>query len=443
MRIGIVGFFDVGMSFGLGDEVFAMEDRAPAPDIGLVGINFPLGQGVLVDLSGPVLDAWRATARKQVRRAEMETGWSQDLGLARDDFDDELELLVASHSITRCVLRVYAVGTVFAELAFGPGIPAPYWHGVPSCFEYAAYTPDIADLIHAAAQRRAEAALLPDRWGLVELSRRPLPVIQRDSKGYVERLLFTSFTRVIACIDDGDDRELVTVLDAGGLGPDDAIEFEYHGKLYYDSATCVLEPKALYDWEEKESPERQIMRMEEDIRIAHVFLGVCAAFTRLCTSEIQDQVGGYAGETKAGRASQALNRLRTLSLAVVNLTDFDQVAEAEEDQLYFSRFSADAGIERKQRTIQEAAETLYNVQVADLQRDDAKRQWTLSVIVGLLTSLTLISVTADAYDFLRQGDPLIRSQLARAVILVVEVLLIVAILGALVTLALRAPYRRR
>jgi hypothetical protein len=153
-------------------------------------------------------------------------------------------------------------------------------------------------------------------------------------------------------------------------------------------------------------------------------------------------LSGYVGGTTAGRTPQALNRLRTLALAVVNLTDFDQVAEADEDRAYFSRFSADAGIERKQRTIQEATETLYNVQVADLQRDDAKRQWTLSVIVGLLTSLTLISVTADAYDFLRQEDPLIESQTSRGMILVVELLLIVAILGALVTLAIRARQRR-
>jgi hypothetical protein len=445
MRIGIVGFFDIGRSYGLDDEVFVMADRAPAPDIGLVGINFPLGQGVRLELSGPVLDAWRTAARKQVRRPEMETGWSKDLGLSRTDFDDELERLVARHPITRCELRVHAVGTVFVELAFGPGIPRRYWHGVPACFEFAAYTPGMADMIYAAAERRAEAALLPDRRGLVALSERELPAIQHDSKGYEERPLFTGFSRVIACIHDGDDREVAAALDAEGLKPDDAIEFEYHGKLYYDWATCVLEPKALYDWREKgeESPEHQVMRMEADIRVAHVFLGTCAAFTRLCTSEIHGQVGGYVGATQAGRPPEALNRLRTLALAVVNLTDFNQVAEADEDRAYFARFSADAGIERKQRTIQEATETLYNVQVADLQRDDARRQWTLSVIVGLLTSLTLISVTADAYDFLRQEDRLIESQSHRGIILAVELLLIMAILVAFVTMALRAPRRRR
>lgn len=400
---------------------------------------------MLVDLSGPLLDEWRTAAREQVRRAEMETGWSQDLGLSRAAFDDELERLVARHPITRCELRVHAVGTVFAELAFGPGIGTPYWHGVPACFEFAAYTPRIAELIYAAAERRVEASLLPHQRGLIALSKRELPAVQRDSKGYAERLLFTSFTGVIACIDDGDDRELAAILDAHGLDSDDALEYEYHGKLHYGWATCVLEPKALYDWREKgeESPERQLMRMEADIRVAHVFLGTCAAFTRLCTSEIHEQVGSYVGATKAGRTPEALNRLRTLALAVVNLTDFDQVAETDEDRAYFSKFSADAGIELKQRTIQEATETLYNVQVADLQRDDAKRQWTLSVIVGLLTSLTLISVTADAYDFLRQEDPLIQSQTQRGMILVLEALLIVAILGALVTLALRAPHRRR
>lgn len=444
MRIGLVGFFDIGRSYGLGDEVFAVEARAPTPDIGLVGINFPLGQGVLVGLSGAVLDAWRDAARRQVRRAAMETGWSPAIGITRADFDDELERFVADHPVTCCELHVHAVGTVLAELAFGPGVPAEYRHGVSACFEYAAYTPAIADMIYAAAEGRAEAALLPGHQGLVELSRRELPVAQPDAKGYVERPLFTSFTSVIACIDEGDDREIAAVLDEAGLDPDDAIEFEYHGRLHYDWATCVLEPKALCDWRDdgEESPEEQIMRMKADIRIAHVFLGTCAAFTRLCTSEIHQQVGGYVGASRAGRTPQALNRLRTLALAVVNLTDFDQVAEADEDRTYFSRFSADAGIERKQRMIQEATETLYNVQLADLQRDDAKRQWILSVIVGLLTSLTLISVTADAYDFLRQDDPLIKSQTDRAVILSVEVLLIVAILMGFVAL-LRAPHQRR
>jgi hypothetical protein len=33
----------------------------------------------------------------------------------------------------------------------------------------------------------------------------------------------------------------------------------------------------------------------------------------------------------------------------------------DEDRAYFKRFSADSGIDRKQRTIQEASETLYNV----------------------------------------------------------------------------------
>jgi hypothetical protein len=445
MRIGIVGFFDMGRSYGLGDDVFATGHLAPAPDIGLVGINFPLGHGVFVDLSGSVLEAWRTAAREQVRRPEMETGWSRDVGVSRGEFDVELERFVASHPVTRCNLRVHAVGTAFAELAFDAGVPRAYVHGVTACFEYAAYTPHVAELIYTAAQLRAEEALLPNRRGLVALSIRETPQVQRDAKGYAERPLFTSFTGVVACIDTGDDREVAAVLNAHGLQPDDAIEFEYHGKLHYGWATCVLEPKALHDWRERgeESPEGQIMRMEADIRVAHVFLGTCAAFTRLCSNEIREQVGGYVNDTAAGRTPQALNRLRTLALAVVNLTDFDQVAEADEDRAYFSRFSSDAGIEPKQRTIQQATETLYNVQVAELQRDDARRQWTLSVIVGLLTSLTLISVSADAYNFLRQDDPLIQSQTQRGVVLIVEVLLIVVILGAFVTLAIRAPRRRR
>lgn len=140
--------------------------------------------------------------------------------------------------------------------------------------------------------------------------------------------------------------------------------------------------------------------------------------------------------------SEELNRLRTLALAVVNLTSFDRVSPTEEDQAYFRKFERNADITGKQRMIQHATELLYNVQVAATQEQDSRRQWILSIIVGLLTSLTLISVTADAYNFIREDESLIERQIYRVVLVGVEFLLILAILVALLFLTVRSTRQR-
>ena len=450
MRIGLVGYFDIGESYGLGDDVFPESERQPEPDIGLVGINFPLGQGLVVDLlvdEPAAVTTWRDEAAKQVTRPEMETGWANDLGLTRQEFDHTLEELVASHSMTRCQLRIHAVGTVYADLQLNSGVPLTYVEGVLSCFEYAAYTPAVADVLLAAARRRVERALGPKLTGLVELSQRRLPETRRDAKGYAERMLFTGFTQLITCVDAGDDRQLQAVTEVMELNDDDIIDFEYHGRLHYGWATCVLEPRKLYGWRDepegsRESPEQQIMRLEADVRVAHVVLGTSEAFMRLFVTEIHEQVGGYVAKRLAGRTPQELNRLRTLALAVVNLTDFDQVSPTDEDQTYFRKFNENAEIERKHQAIQDATEVLYNVQVAETQGEESKRQRMLNVIVLLLTSLTLISVTSDAYDFIRADDLLIDRRFERTRLLI-EFMVGLAILAMLAILVTRAPRRRR
>jgi hypothetical protein len=45
MRAGLVGYFDLGSSAGLSDAALREDLREPLPDIGMVGLLNPLGQG--------------------------------------------------------------------------------------------------------------------------------------------------------------------------------------------------------------------------------------------------------------------------------------------------------------------------------------------------------------------------------------------------------------
>jgi hypothetical protein len=446
MRPRLVSCFDIGESYGLGDEVFPEGERAALPDIGMVGIQFPLGAGLRVDLlDDRVAPLWREAAVAQVARPEMELGWSPEAGVGRSAFLAELERLIGRQALTRCELYVHAVGTVYAQLQFGPGVPLPYLHGLLACFEFAGYTPPVADAVWQAAHRRVEAALGPGLTGLVALTRRPLPDVLIDAKGYAERMLFPWFTHVVACVDEGDEEHVASLKAAMSVVPGDSVEFEHHGTLHFGPG-YVIEPKQIAGWRdeggEQEPPERQILRMEADVRVAHVFNGACDAFKQLFVNEVHEQVGGYVAGDPRGRSPVELNRLRALALAVVSLTDFDQVTVTDEDHEYFRRFSDDAGIERKHRSIQEATNVLYNVQAAELQNEEARRQTVLNWIVLLLTSLSVISVAAVGYDFIREDASLIAARAERAWVFAL-LTLVVALLVVVVMLVTRPPNQRR
>jgi hypothetical protein len=122
---------------------------------------------------------------------------------------------------------------------------------------------------------------------------------------------------------------------------DSVVEFEYHGDLHYSWPACVLVARTFTDRarQAEDPPEQEIARILACIQLAHVFVGTCDAFERLFLGEIDQQVDGYVRRRPGGRSPQELNRLRTLALAVVNLTNFTLVTEAKDDQDYFTRFA--------------------------------------------------------------------------------------------------------
>jgi hypothetical protein len=443
MRLAMISYFDLGESYGLGDTVFHPSRLAPGYDTGDVGIVNPLGRGVLVDLQrdhSDVVQRWRAAAVEQVGRPEMELGFDPALGLSPAAFAERLQAVISRHPLTRCDLTIFAVGVALVCLEFGADLPVEFMRGLGRCFEYAAYTPRVSEPVFELARSEAQAAVVGlARNGLVALTRREGPRNVTDAEGYTESSLLTGagFTSVVLAVDVGDHQRVgqaMTVMDMEEQAPE--VAFEFHGTLRFEWATCLLEARNLDRWtggaeEGGETPQQAIGRMQACIEIAHTFLGTCEAFYQLFLAEMQAQVAGFASSKAAGRQPEELNRLRTLALAVVSVTNFDLVTPTEEDRRYFRLFDQEAKVGQRQRFIQDACEILYNVQEAEVQGEQAKRDRTLGYILGGLTSLTVISVSVDAYNFVREDQPLVQERLQR-VQLLVEFLLLLGVVALLV-----------
>lgn len=310
------------------------------------------------------------------------------------------------------------------------------------CFEFAAYRPHISAALYASAWRHVATAQGVLDTPLAALTRREPAEVRGDTTGYLESQLFTSFTQVIECVDENDERDLADLLESVHLTRAPVVEFEYHGRLHYGWATCVLTPRHPTG-DSAEPPDQQILRMSACLEIAHSFLGACAAFDRLFRSEIQTQVGGYVGATTAGhepRGPDDLNRLRTLALAIVNLTNFDLVTDTAEDREYFRLFAQDSQVRTLQRSIQETCEVLYNVQTAERERRAGRRQDALNLIALLLASFAMLSVLADVYDYLGGQQPLVADRFRRGELLA-EVLVGLALVVAACMLLLSLPGR--
>jgi hypothetical protein len=295
-------------------------------------------------------------------------------------------------------MTIYALGTVFVRLDLASGVPARFMEGVHRCYEYAAYLVDVAKPLHETAMRVAEKAAGGRGRGLGELSERRPMEIQTDARGYQEATLFTAFTTIGLCVDETDDLDAVRKQFQQIEGKDlRTLIFEYHGKLHFGWAACVLEPRTR--GLKPEDSLAEMARMTECIQIAHVFLGTCQAFETLFLRETVQQGDSYVKGKPKGRKWKELNRLRTLALAVVGLTSYGPITMADEDQAYFRCWEQHARIESRQRRIQEQCELLYNVQAAEADAEVANREWFLNRVILLLTVLTFITVITESYGF--------------------------------------------
>lgn len=446
MRPGLVAYFDIGRSFGLNDAAIRPEFRNPDPDLGMVGIRNPLGAGATTDLLADVpalVERWRTEARVQLVRPVFDTGYDEaSADITRAEFDRALEEIVASHPIVICDVTVFGMGVAYVRLELGSGIEPRWVTGVLAAFEFAGYRATIAESLWSLADAAAARAMTPPDSDFTRLTERPPAETHHSTEvgeAYEESSLINSFTGLIRCVDDGDEALLDRVLNVFDMADAITIDYERHGILRYDWATCVLVPHA----EPPATPDEQLERIEECIRIAHVFTGTCEALLGLFRAELNRQVASYVTRERGGQGPEELNKLRTIALAVVNLTNFARVAQAEEDRTYFRRFTQDAQLGDTRDLLRDSVEVLYNVQEAAAQHERSRREYFLNAVVIILTSLTIVSVSADSYDFVRDQEAIIEDRVMRIQLFVELMVVLVLLVTVMLWFLLRTPTRRR
>lgn len=426
MRAALVTYFDLGQSYGIGDSAFRNGAAASPPSLVNVRLKSPLGWGTVLDLrlnAPEVIQRWRDASYDLIHRGETNPGWRRRYG-SEEKFVATLESYAQKHALDFCEITVFAVGVAYLKVQFSSGIPLKYVEGVLTSFEDAAYTKPVSEDLARVARDHVAKVLARPESSLKDLTRRAKPLESWDAQGYVELEQLAAFTRLYLCVDDGDRLHLGKLIASQELAVEDHIPFEYHGTLHYSWASCILEAKSI---RESVGPADRMIELERilmDVKLAHVFLGTCDAYVNLVIDEIQAQTDLYGGTADSTSKSRDLNKLRTMALAVVNLTQYNLITQTSEDQRYFSRFEASAQLERRHQLISNATEVLFNVQAAEQQEGMNRRENLLNSVAVILASLTLVSVVVDSYNFVRDQESLLPTLLLRLATLLMLALVI-------------------
>ena len=180
------------------------------------------------------------------------------------------------------------------------------------------------------------------------------------------------------------------------------LDFEYHGKIYFNWAACLVQPKDYH--KAGEPPEQQIQRMLMCVQIAHTFQAAVEAFNNLFVHEARVDAEGFIRGEAGGLDYIQLNRLRTLVLAVIGLTKFKGVTQTDEDQAYFKAYDENAQLDEVHKRILDNAEVLSTVQKGESELEQERRDDWLNTAVIFLTGFTMLTVLKDIYEFLKSED---------------------------------------
>ncbi len=447
MNLTLLTFFDLGESYGLGDDSFVMDASDADATRADLGIRNPYGHGFAINAlsrSPSLAPAWFdvAIALVDVMDEDILLVDPGTAGASLESVRDELRALLKKLRFVQLEIRMYAVGVATVRVDLGGRIPLAHVHGVMRCVEFAGYDRRVSDSLHALA---ISELCLRDAKSLRELrtitkrhAAETRPVV--DSATRQESSLLTFFTPLVTLDDARDDLNEVhaaTGLMAGDTEIHSAtrIPFGSWGVLHFRWSGCVIDSRkhgaATTSWQEAQA----IIHL---IEVAHTMLAVSTAFDQFTKDALKEQVESHVRKGEFGRNTRQLSQLRTFTSAVLSLNDPLWISASEESQAYLSAFEKYAKLEHRQQRVRERIEVIHTVQ-SELERDqETKRQNILNAVVAFLTGFTLVSVFTDSYGFLRgENQELLGMLDSRGFALVSVGALVLTLIAILLRLVLR------
>jgi hypothetical protein len=401
MRLTLLASFDLGLSVGIDDTPFADDNKVAefAGRIGALvervaglprpfGLDLPAGWGLRVDLlHHELLRSWVPRAQEIVERGHDKLPhWAQ-----RDAAEvvEKAKALLRRCTFSACYLDIYSLGVAFLRIDLG-NVPADHADVLIrsfQSFEYAAYDvagPFLKEVVgHFMAVFRNETEF-------EEASRRS------DFQETPDADLLPGFTFAVTCDGTETDQQREAVIrvmqDFEGqerlrtLPLDEAV-------VHLGGVACVVVPR-------QPDYERAFWLLQ----IALVDAEVCGAFERLFTRHMRETVRAELVDEAPVTGAAALNNLRTLALAITQLTSFSSTTANVSDLYLFAAFDQLAKVSERHARIRRTSEVFYNLQ-SELGRQVAERRGKLlSLVLFLISAVIILSVTADVLGVLEKEE---------------------------------------
>jgi hypothetical protein len=401
MKLILLADFDLGVSFGIDDTTMELNNISlPAKynDISTYSpketyspeIDLQIGYGIRFDLL-------RSVALQY---------WKDDINNSalKDDSLKNYKLLIKNSKITKMYLDVFSLGSAILRIDLSDIDSNQKFLNIDllSCidgFEYKSFPNYIKSLISD------YLGTLQDNLNIKELSYRfNIEDVEDDEL----------LSPILLVITDTDERqeEIRTLFLDEYEQQSEYVETSVNiGKFFFGWVSMVLEKTD--DEMDEEEVEIEIERCILNLQIMFIYQSINKSFELLLSRHLKKSVINNFTETNSSYSSKTLNKLRTLILTVVQLTDIINTSINIVDMEMYEAHDKFFKLDKRHQNLIDSCEIFVNIQSELNRNEEEKQNNRLNSIIFLLSSLTFISVISDIIsnvDFLNTilPDPLLR-----------------------------------
>jgi hypothetical protein len=409
MRINIIGYFDVGFSIGIDDAPFSNNRREKFEDVmpGIsriqaartdgsreifadnpdYGMDVSLGKGLRFALSGePILGEWLSDAARIAENAE----FGKDYEISDDLRKEVAALHRSSRNVSAWVdLRSCGIAMVELEIQEIPETVEPeIAMRFAQTFECAAYGTYGSTLAFRANLKEGLARILNSY------------VFDPEIKEVTERAeiadpdIFPGFS--IVFFSDTVEYAKRFRIYREGLG-DSFTDLNLDGNgvaaAWY---VCIVVPRKTERGNDAALVARHVSRL---IGLYSLFFGLIDSHQKLLAHRVSKYINDGTTDASASvRSPSAIIKLRTLSQVFISYTNVSTLTQNQEITELFSILDREGKLPQRHENIQVTVEILISIQNQVEDAENARQEKKVNTFISVITSLTFVSVVADALN---------------------------------------------